>query len=399
MMIAEKYQKIVNLSLLIGLLVISPLIMNKYIALFIIGALLGAGLNYFQFGFRTCSQQLLTEGKTLGIRAVLIMLAVTTLLFFPLLFLGQIGSQPLNGFIQPLSLSVVVGAFIFGIGMQFANGCTSGTFNKLGQLQPLSATSFIFLLAGGTLAAYHLDFWRDVPALPPVSLLNEFGLIQALLIQLGVIAIIYWLATLKEKRTFGKTTPLFGSSWQLTRWHPWLQAGIFLAVLNAALLIVSGQPWSIANIFPVWGLKISDGLGIPLDWGFWEYGITYSARLESSIFTDTVSLTTLGLVFGALIVTLLAKDSNQPTLNLTLKPHLFAIFGGFIMGYGAVIAFGCNIGAFFSGIGSGSLHGWLWALSALAGNATGIYLNKCFTKEPTRLKTCGLVIIGKKKSL
>ena len=30
------------------------------------------------------------------------------------------------------------------------------------------------------------------------------------------------------------------------------------------------------------------------------------------------------------------------------------------MGYGARIAFGCNIGAYFGGIASFSLHGWLW---------------------------------------
>jgi hypothetical protein len=53
-----------------------------------------------------------------------------------------------------------------------------------------------------------------------------------------------------------------------------------------------------------------------------------------------------------------------------------AIIGGLLMGYGAVIAFGCNIGAFFSGIGSGSLHGWLWALSALMGNALIITLRR-----------------------
>jgi hypothetical protein len=39
---------------------------------------------------------------------------------------------------------------------------------------------------------------------------------------------------------------------------------------------------------------------------------------------------------------------------------LAAIIGGILMGYGARLAFGCSIGAFFSGIASGSLHGWLW---------------------------------------
>ena len=57
------------------------------------------------------------------------------------------------------------------------------------------------------------------------------------------------------------------------------------------------------------------------------------------------------------------------------KQHAYAIVGGLIMGYGSVIAFGCNIGALFSGIASGSLHGWLWGISALAGNGLIIFLS------------------------
>ena len=34
-----------------------------------------------------------------------------------------------------------------------------------------------------------------------------------------------------------------------------------------------------------------------------------------------------------------------------------AVIGGLLLGYGARLAFGCNIGAFFSGVVSGSLHG------------------------------------------
>ena len=48
------------------------------------------------------------------------------------------------------------------------------------------------------------------------------------------------------------------------------------------------------------------------------------------------------------------------------------------MGYGARLAYGCNIGAYFSGIASGSLHGWLWLLAALAGNAVGVKLRPRF---------------------
>ena len=36
-----------------------------------------------------------------------------------------------------------------------------------------------------------------------------------------------------------------------------------------------------------------------------------------------------------------------------------------MMGYGARLAFGCNIGAYFSGMLSGSLHAWLWLPAAV----------------------------------
>jgi len=42
------------------------------------------------------------------------------------------------------------------------------------------------------------------------------------------------------------------------------------------------------------------------------------------------------------------------------------------------MAYGCNIGAYFSGIISGSLHAWLWVPAAFAGNALGVYFRPFF---------------------
>lgn len=47
------------------------------------------------------------------------------------------------------------------------------------------------------------------------------------------------------------------------------------------------------------------------------------------------------------------------------------------MGYGARIAYGCNIGAFFSGVASTSLPGWVWIVFALAGTAIGVRGRDC----------------------
>ena len=55
-----------------------------------------------------------------------------------------------------------------------------------------------------------------------------------------------------------------------------------------------------------------------------------------------------------------------------------AVLGGILMGYGARIAFGCNIGAYFGGIASFSLHGWLWGLLAIAGTFAGLALRPLF---------------------
>ncbi|BBP44178.1 membrane protein [Thiosulfativibrio zosterae] len=353
--------------------------MTPALSLFLIGTLFGATLNYFQFGFRTCSQELLNQGQTLGIRAMIIMLATSSVLFFGLLSFGSLNEQPLRGFVQPLSLAVIGGAFVFGMGMQLATGCTSGTLNRLGQLQPMSLVSFLALLVGGVMAANHSDFWANSPALPPVSVLQTFGLELGLSLQLAFLGSLYLLLSYQEKRSLGKVSPLLTQSiWKIGQWHPWLKAGILLALLNALLLAFSGQPWSIANVLPIWGLKLSDSLQVPIDWSFWSYGMTYANRIESSIFVDPVSLTTLGIIVGALLVTLLKPQLSRHQEKHPLKTYIMALMGGFLMGYGAVIASGCNIGAFFSGISSGSLHGWLWGFSALAGNAVIIHLRNRF---------------------
>ena len=42
------------------------------------------------------------------------------------------------------------------------------------------------------------------------------------------------------------------------------------------------------------------------------------------------------------------------------------------------IAYGCNIGAYFSGIASSSVHGWVWFVAAFIGNVLGTKLRPLF---------------------
>ena len=48
------------------------------------------------------------------------------------------------------------------------------------------------------------------------------------------------------------------------------------------------------------------------------------------------------------------------------------------MGFGARLANGCNIGAYFSAVSVGNLSGWAWLLLAIAGSWLGIRLRPWF---------------------
>jgi uncharacterized protein len=68
----------------------------------------------------------------------------------------------------------------------------------------------------------------------------------------------------------------------------------------------------------------------------------------------------------------------HPQWRIQTRSLLGAIVGGLLLGYGARLAYGCNIGAYFSGIASGSLHGWCWVVAAFIGSIVGTRLRPLF---------------------
>ena len=65
------------------------------------------------------------------------------------------------------------------------------------------------------------------------------------------------------------------------------------------------------------------------------------------------------MLFGAMAAAAASKPFAA-TPGRRLKSLLAAAIGGLLMGWGARLGFGCNIGAFVGGVASGSLHGWVW---------------------------------------
>jgi hypothetical protein len=167
--------------------------------------------------------------------------------------------------------------------------------------------------------------------------------------------------------------------WRRLLRGPWplIAGGLALAGLNIATLAVSGHPWSVSFGYTLWGAKIGQALGLDVaSWPFWTWAYP-KAALAGSVFAEDTSVMNFGILAGALLAAGLA-GRFAPLRRIPWQVVLASAVGGTLMGYGARLAFGCNIGALFSGIASGSLHGWLWLVCALAGNWAGVYLRPVF---------------------
>jgi len=76
----------------------------------------------------------------------------------------------------------------------------------------------------------------------------------------------------------------------------------------------------------------------------------------------------IGIILGAAIIALSRREFKWKVPNF--ETAMFALVGGALMGLGARIAIGCNIGAFFATVTNGDLTGWIF----LAGMAGGSYV-------------------------
>ena len=141
--------------------------------------------------------------------------------------------------------------------------------------------------------------------------------------------------------------------------------------------MLAGHPWGITWAFALWGAKVLRLAGYDLSAvPFWS-GDFQQAALEAPVLADVTSVMDLGIVLGACLAAGLA-GRFRPARRLRLRIVSAALTGGLLLGYGSRIAFGCNIGAYFSGIASTSLHGWLWGAAALLGTPVGVSLRRLF---------------------
>jgi uncharacterized protein len=157
--------------------------------------------------------------------------------------------------------------------------------------------------------------------------------------------------------------------------RPWpvIPSALVIAALNV-FLFAFDRPWTASDGIRNWG-----------EWLFRIAGVLDQPELLPP-WLYSGSLLNFGLLFGGLSAALLSREfgiRRAPTSEL-VKGAL----GGLMMGGGAMLAFGCNIGGFFSASSALSASG----LAMMAGLLGGAYLaTRCLLRENARLISKGRI--------
>ena len=331
------------------------------VTLFTLGGALGAVFIGFQYGFASAWRRFLVAGETMGIAAHFLLLGLCALLFIPAAGLGLAAT----GSLAPVSVSLLVGAFIFGIGMQLANGCGSGVLFSFGGGSGRMLVALPFFIFGSLLGSFLLPTALGWGSLGQMAIAGGASDGVRLAVNVALIAGVgglFYVAGRRRGQTMPKTL-LVGSG--------------VIAALCWLVFVISGNPWGITFGFTLWGAKLAAGLGVPVDeFVFWQWAGPKRA-LTHSVLADVSSLMNIGMVIGAGMLAALGGALRRQSWP-SGRQLIAAAIGGVLMGIGARLAFGCNIGAFLAGIASGSLHGWVWFVMAMAGSWVGVRWRPAF---------------------
>ncbi|WP_374419262.1 selenium metabolism membrane protein YedE/FdhT [Chromobacterium sp.] len=157
----------------------------------------------------------------------------------------------------------------------------------------------------------------------------------------------------------------FKTQYLVRFWAP-VPAVIAAGVLSAYYFGITGTFWAVTGEFTRWGGHALQLFGFhPETWGYFKV-----IHLEGTPLDRVDGMMIIGMFAGCLSAALWANN-----VKLRMPHHrvriVQAVLGGLIAGFGARLAMGCNLAAFFTGIPQFSLHAWLFALATAAGSWFG----------------------------
>ena len=344
---------LIAVLLVLGVAVIAGI---RYGLMLAVGLGFGLVLEGLRFGFAGPWRAMILRRDPSGILAQLLAIGIVAAVALPLI---EARGGELLGAQAPVGWAMVGGAFLFGAAMQVVLGCGSGTLVNAGSGNPIGLAALPFFALGSFAGAWHLIWWTDLGALPIVTFTGWSGVALTLSLLAGVAWLLRRLGAPEHRSIPGR----------------YLVAALIVATLALANLVVAGQPWGVVYGLGLWVAKGATAMGADLSGSpFWSAPGT-AEHVRASVLVDYTSLTNIGIVLGAFLVASWRTGGlSQAIPAYPARAWVATVVAGFVLGYSSRLAFGCNVGAFFSGISTGSLHGWAWFAAAFAGSVLGVRL-------------------------
>ncbi len=157
--------------------------------------------------------------------------------------------------------------------------------------------------------------------------------------------------------------------WFKDAW-PYLVGAVLLSLVQIVTFAVTGNGWGITGAVANWGAWLYEALGGSVR--EWAPFASDRARavLDEGPLNHGGSIRNVGTIAGAFFAVLIASSFKFKKIRYG-KQVFAAVLGGLLMGYGARVGMGCNIGAFFSGVAVLSLSGWVFGVFLFLGALVG----------------------------
>ncbi|WP_462410113.1 selenium metabolism membrane protein YedE/FdhT [Neobacillus sp. Marseille-QA0830] len=165
-------------------------------------------------------------------------------------------------------------------------------------------------------------------------------------------------------------------------WNPYIAISI-AGLVSALYFGITGTVWAVTGEFTRLGGHILQWFGVDVSqWAYFQL-----VGIEGTPISRTDGWIVIGMLVGALI-TILLSNSFKIRVPRQKRRLIQGFIGGIIAGFGARLALGCNLAAFFTGVPQFSFHSWIFMFTTAIGTFFGVKVvnTKWWLGKPTLTK-------------
>src|SRR6185312_7859988 len=197
-------------------------------ALILGGFGLGVAFLKAEFSYTASWRRFLAGGEAGLLLGGLIVIAISALVIVPVAALVP----KFGGAVAPLGPSLLIGSFAFGLGMQLANGCGSGTLYTAGGGSGRMVVTLAFFVIGSVLGSLSLPPVLALGGYDPILAANYFGPWGGLTATLASIAAVSAIIVAIAKKRGANFIPS----------RSYIVGGVIIGLLCIFVFVAGGHP-------------------------------------------------------------------------------------------------------------------------------------------------------------